>query len=126
VLCGFSQLEEQDRVQSQRPPKKGGPQSEFAWLVDEGVRAYQRQRRLPSLESSGEAAAEIAWLANLAVVASQSFPKDEDQEFRAGLRRQPTWVSLGDACFDAAGMSAILTSPIRPAGNPRIDSHCLP
>ena len=48
-------------MKSQRPPKKGGPQSEFAWLVDDGVRACQRQQRLPSLEIvQSELAAEIA------------------------------------------------------------------
>jgi transcriptional regulator with XRE-family HTH domain len=47
-------------VKSQRPPKKGGPQSEFAWLVDDGVRACQRQQRLPSLEMvQSELASEI-------------------------------------------------------------------
>jgi transcriptional regulator with XRE-family HTH domain len=47
-------------VKSQRPPKKGGPQSEFAWLVDDGVRACQRKQRLPSLEIvQSELAAEI-------------------------------------------------------------------
>jgi hypothetical protein len=61
ALCGFSQREEQYGVKSQRPPKKGGPQSEFAWLVDDGVRACQRQQRLPSLEIvQSELATEIA------------------------------------------------------------------
>ncbi len=37
-------------MKSSRPQKKTGPRTEFAWLVDGGVKAYQHQRRLPSLE----------------------------------------------------------------------------
>ncbi len=37
-------------TKGQRLPKKTGPRTDFAWLVNEGVKAYQHQRRLPTLE----------------------------------------------------------------------------
>lgn len=37
-------------AKTRRDPKKSGPQTDFAWLVDEGVKAYQRAQRLPTLE----------------------------------------------------------------------------
>ncbi len=33
-----------------RPQKKVGPRTEFAWFVNAGIQAYQRRRRLPTLE----------------------------------------------------------------------------
>jgi hypothetical protein len=35
-----------------RALSKQGPQTEFAWLVEEGVRAYQRAKRKPTLEGA--------------------------------------------------------------------------
>jgi hypothetical protein len=97
-------------VPSQRPPKKGGPQSEFAWLVDEGVRACQRQRRLPSLEIvQSELATEIAiGLRTLQSWRANRFPdryEDLRNFARACLQAAP---DLGQAwvinLFRTAGM----------------------
>ena len=96
---------------AQRPPKKGGPQSEFAWLVDDGVRACQRQRHLPSLEMvQSELAAEIAVsLRTLQSWRASRFPdryEDLRNFARACLHTAP---DLGEPwvidLFRAAGMS---------------------
>ena len=98
-------------MKSQRPPKKGGPQSEFAWLVDDGVRACQRQRRLPTLEIvQSELAAEIALsLRTLQSWRANRFPEryDDLRNFaRACLQAAPDlgqpWVI---DLFREAGMS---------------------
>jgi hypothetical protein len=98
-------------VKSQRPPKKGGPQSEFAWLVDDGVRACQRQRRLPTLEMvQSELATEIAIsLRTLQSWRANRFPEryEDLRNFaRACLQTTPElggpWVI---DLFRAAGMS---------------------
>ena len=96
--------------ESQRPPKKGGPQSEFAWLVDDGVRPASANDVCPHWRWS-----RASWRPNrhqpahLAVVAGQSLPRryEDLRNFaRACLQTAP---DLGQAwvidLFRAAGMS---------------------
>jgi hypothetical protein len=111
-LCGFLQSrEEQHRVVAQRPPKKGGPQSEFAWLVDDGVRACQRQRRLPTLEM---VQSELATAIAISLRTLQSWRANRYPERYENLRNfaracLQTAPDLGQVwvinLFRAAGMS---------------------
>ncbi len=106
----------------QRAPKKAGPRTDFAWLVNEGIQAYQLQRRLPTLEIVQD---EIATAMAISVRTLQSWRADKRPQRYEDLRDfaqvcVKTVRELGAQwvidLFQAAGMSAYADQVLKEIG----------